>query len=131
MKKKIIIIISIIVIIIPLFIVLYPIITNNKYEKELFELIYQNTEYQDILYLNKDNNHYIIKTKDKLIVIDLNYEEKLSLNINELSESNLELVYRNDNLYYHEKVREEEKIVYNFYDVYTNELSYTTSLGGI
>lgn len=131
MKTKIIIISIILIIIIPLSILLYPVITNNNYEKELLNTIYENTEYKDITYLNKDNNYYIIKTKENVTVLDLNYEEKLSLDINELAESNLELVYRRNNLYYEEKVKEEEKIIYNFYDIYTNELSYTTSLGGI
>lgn len=104
---------------------------NNNYKKELYDIIYQNTDYTGITYLNRDNNYYVIKTKDKLVVLDLNYEEELSVDIKELHESNLELVYRRNNLYYEEKVKEDEKIVYNFYDVYTNELSYITTLGGI
>lgn len=131
MKKKIIIISIILTIVIPLSILLYPVIKNNNYEKELLNIIYDNTEYTGITYINKDNNYYILKTKDKVIVLDLNYEEKLSLNIAELSDSTLELVYRRNNLYYKEKIKEEDKIVYNFYDIYTNELSYTSTLGGI
>jgi len=117
--------------IIPLSIILYPVIKNNNYEKELYDIIYQNTDYKDITYLNKDNNYYIFKTKDKVMVLDLNFEEKISINIEELYESDLELVYRRNNLYYEETVEEDKKIVYNFYDIYTNELSYTTALGGI
>ena len=127
MKKKIIIISIVLILIIPLLVLLYPVITNNNYEKKLFNTIYKNTEYKDITYLNKDNNYYIIKTIDKLIVLNSNYEEKLSLNINEIINSDLEIVYRNNKLYYKEKIKEEEKIIYKFYD----ELSYTTSLGGI
>lgn len=131
MKKKYIILLIILIIIIPLSIILYPVIKNNNYKKELYETIYKNTDYKEITYLNKDNNYYILKVKDKVIVLDLNYEEKLSLDKKELYESNLDLVYRRNNLYYEEKVKEDEKLVYNFYDVYTNELSYTRVLGGI
>lgn len=131
MKKQIIIISIILIIIIPLSVLLYPVITNNDYKKELLNIIYENTEYKDIKYINKDNNYFVIKTKDKVIVLDLNYEEKLSLDINELSESNLELVYRRNNLYYEEKIKEDGKIIYNFYAIYTKELSYTSTLGGI
>lgn len=131
MKKKIIIISIILIVIIPLSVILYPVITNNNYKKELLNIIYNNTEYKDITYLNKDNNYFVIKTKDKVIVLDLNYEEKISLDTNELADSNLELVYRRNNLYYEEKIKAEEKIIYNFYDIYTNELSYTSTLGGI
>lgn len=131
MKKKYIILLIILIIIIPLSIIFYPVIKNNNYENELYEIIYKNTDYKEITYLNKDNNYYILKVKDKVIVLDLNYEEKLSLDIKELYESNLDLVYRRNNLYYEEKVKDDEKLVYNFYDVYTNELSYTRVLGGI
>ena len=98
---------------------------------QIINLIYNNTEYTSITYINKDNNYYIIKTKEKVVVLDLNYEEKLLIDINELADTNLELVYRRNNLYYEEKIKEEGKIIYNFYDIYTKELSYTTSLGGI
>lgn len=129
MKKKII-IISILLIIICLSVLLYPVIRNNNYKNKLYNVIYKNTKYKDITYLNKDNNYYIIKAKNKVIVLDLNYEEKLSVDINKLSESNLELVYRRNNLYYEEKKKEKNKVIYKFYNVETNKLEYETSLGG-
>lgn len=93
--------------------------------------MYDNTDYKEITYLNKDNNYYVIKTNEKVLVLDLNYDEKLSVDINKLKESDLELVYRRNNLYYKEKVREDGKLVYKFYNVETGELEYETSLGGI
>ena len=131
MKKKTIILVVILVIIAPLSIILYPIIKNTNYEKELQNNIYKNTQIKNITYLNKDNNYYIIKTKDKVIVLDLNYEEKISKNIDTLHESNLEMTYRRNNLYYKEKIKEESKIIYKFYNVETGALEYETSLGGI
>ena len=74
MKKKYLICILILIIIIPLFLIIYPINKNNKYQKDLIKDIYNNTNIKEIKYLNKDNNYYIIKTKDKVIVLDLNYE---------------------------------------------------------
>lgn len=131
MKKKIIITIIIIVVIFPLSVVSYPVIKNNNYKEKLLNNIYNNTDIKNITYLNKDNNYYVIKTKDKVIVLDLNYEEKLSLNIEKVKDNDLELVYRRNNLYYEEKIREEDKIIYKFYNALTNELEYETSLGGI
>lgn len=131
MKKRFIIVIIILIIIIPLSIIIYPIVQNNNYEKNLLNNIYQNTNINAITYLNKDNNYYIVKTTEKVIVLDLNYEEKLSVDVSKLQDSNLELVYRRNNLYYEEKIKENDKIIYNFYDIITNELSYTTSLGGV
>ncbi len=130
MKKKYLICILILIIIIPLFLIIYPITKNNKYQKDLIKDIYNNTNIKEIKYLNKDNNYYIIKTKDKVIVLDLNYEEVYNIDLSLLQSSNLELVYRRNNLYYEKKIREDKKITYQFYDVETNDFVYETSLGG-
>ena len=130
MKKKYLICILILIIIIPLFLIIYPINKNNKYQKDLIKDIYNNTNIKEIKYLNKDNNYYIIKTKDKVIVLDLNYEEVYNIDLSLLQSSNLELVYRRKNLYYEKKIREDKKITYQFYDVETNDFVYETSLGG-
>ena len=131
MKKKIIITIIILLIIAPLSIVMYQIIKNDNYKRRLLNNIYDNTDYNNITYLNKDNNYYIIKTKKKVLVLDLNYEEKSSIDIVTLKQNDLELVYRRNNLYYEEKVREEGKLIYKFYNVETGALEYEISLGGI
>ena len=131
MKNKLILIPIIILIILPLLVIIYPIIKNNNYEKELLNNIYNNTNYKDITYLNKDNNYYIIKTKKNVLVLDFNYEEKYSTNIEDLKENKLDFVYRRNSLYYDEKIREKDKLIYKYYNVLTYELEYETSLGGI
>ena len=130
MNKKILIIILIIIIILPIGIIIYPVIENNKYQNKLLDNIYENTSIKNIEYLNKDNNYYIIKNKDKVIVLDLNYEEIYSINTNELIDSNLDLTYIRNNLYYKERKKENNKLVYKYFDVKTNEEVYTTTLGG-
>ena len=131
MKKKIIITVISLIIISTLFIILFPVIKNTRYEKRLLDKIYNNTNYTDIVCLNKDNNYYIIKTKNNVIVLDLNYEEIVLIDLNNIIESDLELVYPRNNLYYEEKIRENGKIIYKFYNVETFELEYETSLGGM
>lgn len=131
MKKKALLVVLIIIIIVPLFVVIYPVIKNNNYEKNMLEDIYNNTDIKDITYLNKDNNYFVLKTKEKVLVLDLNYEEVLSIDVNDIEESSLELVYRRNNLYYEEKIKDGSKITYHFYNVKTNELEYSTSLGGV
>lgn len=128
--KKIIITIIIILVILALSILIIPIIKNKNYREELLNNIYENTDVKKINYINKDNNYYIIKTKEKVIVLDLNYEEKYTLEISKLHNSGLELVYRRNNLYFEEKIKEKEKVIYKFYNVETDILEYETSLGG-
>ena len=128
--KKIIITIIIILVILALSILIIPIIKNNNYRVALLNNIYENTDIQEINYINKDNNYYIIKTIEKVIVLDLNYEEKYTLETSKLHNRDLELVYRRNNLYFEEKKKEKEKIIYKFYNVETGILEYETSLGG-
>lgn len=127
LKKYIIIIIALLLIIISIYI--YPIIKNNNYQKQIQKDIEKNTNIKDINYLNKDNNYYIIKTNEEVIVLDLNYEEVYTLDKNYI-EDNLPLVYRRNNLYYEEKIMKDKTLTYNFYDIETKELAYQIFLGG-
>ena len=130
MNKKVLITILIIIILLIFSIILYPIIKNNNYQKKLLNNIYENTDLKDIKYLNKDNNYFIIKTKDKVLVLDLNHEEVYSISTSEIKKSNLDLSYTRNSLYYKERIRKNNKLTYKFYDIKTNEEVFTSVLGG-
>lgn len=130
MKKKYIIILLTILLISVLIIYIYPTERNNKYKQKLIKDIYQNTTIKDIKYLNKDNNYYIIIAEDKVVVLDLNYEEVYSIDKSKIKDNKKPLTYRRGNIYYEEKIKEKEKLTYNFYNVETEELEYQISLGG-
>lgn len=131
MKKKYIIILSLIItILLVLSIYIYPTEKNNKYKKELINNIYKNTNIKNIKYLNKDNNYYIVKTNNKVVVLDLNYEEVYEIDKNKIKDSTKDITYRRGNIYYEEKIKEKEKLTYNFYNIETEELEYQISLGG-
>ena len=130
MNKKVLITILITIILLIFSIILYPIIKNNNYQKKLLNNIYENTNLKDIKYLNKDNNYFIIKTKDKVIVLDLNHEEVYSISISEIKKSNLDLSYTRNSLYYKERIRKNNKLTYKYFDIKTNEEVFTSVLGG-
>lgn len=130
MNKKVLITILITIILLIFSIILYPIIKNNNYQKKLLNNIYENTNLKAIKYLNKDNNYFIIKTKDKVIVLDLNYEEVYSISTSEIKKSNLDLSYTRNSLYYKERIRKNNKLTYKYYDIKTNEEVFTSVLGG-
>lgn len=130
MKKKIIILVIILLLIlISMFlIILIPPIKNNNYQKELLDNVYKNTKLKNISYLNKDNNYYVIKIDNKGIVLDLNYEEVFSKEIEE--EKDLPLVYKRNNLYYEEKIRKKKSLKYNYYSTDDLSLIFSSSVGG-
>lgn len=130
MNKKVLITILITIILLIFSIILYPIIKNNNYQKKLLNNIYENTDLKDIKYLNKDNNYFIIKTKDKVLVLDLNHEEVYSISTSEIKKSNLDLSYIRNSLYYKERIRKNNKLTYKYYDIKTNEEVFTSVLGG-
>lgn len=132
MKKKLTIIICIIllILIIPLIVMIYPISKNNKYYKKIKDNIMNNTSIKDIIYTTKDNNYYIVKDNEYVYVLDLNYDIIYQKEISSIKESDLELTYTRNNLYYKEIIREKEKLIYNYYDVNNMEKSYTLSVGG-
>lgn len=130
MSKKSVFILLMVFIVLILGIYIYPSIKNDNYQKRLISDIYKNTDIKDIEYLNKDNNYYVVKDSDKVIVLDLNYEEVYSIDKSKLKDNDLDLVYRRNNLYYEEKIRDGDNLTYNFYNIDNNELAYQVLLGG-
>lgn len=130
MSKKSAFILLMVFIVLILGIYIYPSIKNDNYQKRLISDIYKNTDIKDIEYLNKDNNYYVVKDRDKVIVLDLNYEEVYSIDKSKLKDNDLDLVYRRNNLYYEEKIRDGDNLTYNFYNIDNNELAYQVLLGG-
>lgn len=128
-KKKILILIGILFLIaIIFFLIIIPPIKNDNYQKKLFNNIYENTNLKKIDYVNKDNNYYIIKIDNKVIVLDLNYDEIYSKE--NIRESNLPLVYKRNNIYYEEKIRRKASIEYNYYSTDKDELVFSSVVGG-
>lgn len=130
MSKKSVFMLLMVFIVLILGIYIYPSIKNDNYQKRLISDIYKNTDIKDIEYLNKDNNYYVVKDRDKVIVLDLNYEEVYSIDESKLKDNDLDLVYRRNNLYYEEKIRDGDNLTYNFYNIDNNELAYQVLLGG-
>lgn len=130
MSKKSLFILLMVFIVLILGIYIYPSIKNDNYQKRLISDIYKNTDIKDIEYLNKDNNYYVVKDSDKVIVLDLNYEEVYSIDKSKLKDNDLDLVYRRNNLYYEEKIKDGDNLTYNFYNIDNNELAYQVLLGG-
>ena len=121
MSKKSVFILLMVFIVLILGIYIYPSIKNDNYQKRLISDIYKNTDIKDIEYLNKDNNYYVVKDRDKVIVLDLNYEEVYSIDKSKLKDNDLDLVYRRNNLYYEEKIRDGDNLTYNFYNIDNNQ----------
>lgn len=112
-------------------IIAIPCINNDKYEQKILKSIYDNTNIKNINYVNKSNNYYIIKNDTKAIVLDLNYDIIKELPLINLYQSNKPLSYRKGNLYYEEKERTQNSLIYKYYNAENYEYAFEITVGGI
>lgn len=111
----------------------YVVNKNNKYINTLEKEIKENYKInKDIKYLNKTNLYYIILTTDNLIVLDNKFNELLKDDTSKLYnfKKEHEIVYRLNKVMYETKKISKEKIIYEYYDIYTGELIDTLNIGG-
>lgn len=122
MKKLIIIIILFAFIF--LFFVVSSIYQNDKYQNDIYGEIVSNYKIdEDIVYFNKSNIFYIVKTESKIIVLDNNFDNVYEIECSKiLPQDNYEIVYKDNTIIYEEIKRYENKIVYNYYSVLEDKL---------
>lgn len=132
MMKKII-AIFVVIFLVVMFSVFFVVSSNNNYLDDIEKEILNNYDLKDdIKYLNKSDLYYIILTNKNLVVLDKNYNEILKEDIDNIKLLNkeYEIVYRLNKVMYEVKNVSDNKIVYDYYDIYTNELIDSLQIGG-
>lgn len=104
---------------------------NGDYNKKLFDDVYSNSNIKNINYVNKSNNYYIVKNDEEIVVMDLNYDKINSVNVSDIYDSNLDIVYRRGNIYYEEKINDKDKLIYKYYNINNGEFVFDITVGGI
>lgn len=118
MKKLILLLIACILI---FFIAIVFIVNNNlAYKSDLLKEISKNYHHE-VLYANKYGNNYIIKTKDKIVVLDKEYKEITSENIEEVKKLDYEIVYKKNIIMYQKTETKDKNILYTYYDIKTGQ----------
>lgn len=133
MKRKILYLVGIILFILVLVFIsiIYPVMRNEDYNKKLFDDVYSNSNIKNINYVNKSNNYYIVKNDKEIVVMDLNYDKINSVNVSDIYDSDLDIVYRRGNIYYEEKVNDKDKLIYKYYNINNGEFVFDITVGGI
>ena len=125
MKKIIKLLALVIIIILTITIIMFSLINkNNKYLNSITKDIKSNYKLKsDITYSNKYGNYYIFTTSTKVIVLNKEFEEILSNDIDILdkNKNNYELIYKNNKLMYEETILKKSKLTYKYYDAKTYE----------
>lgn len=99
---------------------------------DIKDKISKNTNIEDISYVNKYDNYYIVKNSDYVYVLDIEYKEIDKISIDKLydNDKDYDLIYIDNELLYMNDYNDKEGLVFKYYDVYTYELVDEVMVGG-
>ena len=103
---------------------IYLVNNNKNYLNNTINNIKENYKLdEEITYLNEYNHYYIFTTKTRVIVLNNEYEEVLneSIAIIKEKEDNQELIYKTNKYMYEETTRDDNELIYKYYDATTKE----------
>lgn len=128
MKRIIIIFLSITFIL--LILLLY--ITNDNYYNNISKSIKDNYANINLYYVNKYNDYYIFLSDENYGVLDGEYNEimLISKSLVHDNTNNYDVIYEDNKLMYQEEVLDKDKLMINYYDIYTYQLDKTITIGG-
>ncbi len=128
MKRIIIIFLSITFIL--LMLLLY--ITNDNYYNNISKSIKDNYANINLYYVNKYNDYYIFLSDENYGVLDGEYNEimLISKSLVHDNTNNYDVIYKDNKLIYQEEVLDKDKLMINYYDIYTYQLDKTITIGG-
>ena len=128
MKRIIIIFLSITFIL--LMLLLY--ITNDNYYNNISKSIKDNYANINLYYVNKYNDYYIFLSDENYGVLDGEYNEimLISKSLVHDNTNNYDVIYEDNKLMYQEEVLDKDKLMINYYDIYTYQLDKTITMGG-
>ena len=127
MKRIIIIFLSITFIL--LILLLY--ITNDNYYNNISKSIKDNYANINLYYVNKYNDYYIFLSDENYGVLDGEYNEimLISKSLVHDNTNNYDVIYKDNKLIYQEEVLDKDKLMINYYDIYTYKLDKTITMG--
>ena len=122
-----------IIIVIGLFLLVVGMLSNDKhYEKNMIKNITKETKIKDIKYINKYDNYYIVMDKESLYLINDKYKIISELNKKLLydNKKKYDIIYKDNIFMYFNDYIEDDKLIYEYYDIYTYKLLDKIVLGG-
>jgi hypothetical protein len=104
---------------------------DNKYIDNIKDNIYKNTELDEINYINKYDNYYIVRDKKYVYVFDMKYNEIVKIDNILVYENkkNYDIIYKDDIVMYSHEYYKKNILYCDYYDLYKYTLIKTVSLG--
>jgi len=130
MKKVVrIFILIIFVIFVSIYIMIY---IDNKSINNIEKYIIKNTDINDIEYINRYGDNYIVKDKKYLYLFNNKYDEIDRLDIKKVynNKKNYDIVYRDNLFMYMDNYNDKYGVRFKFYDIESYELVDEVLVGG-
>lgn len=130
MKKVVISFISIILVI--FIMILYMVSSDDKNSLSLESILKDKIDISEINYLNKYNDYYLVEDSNYLYLIDKEYKiiSKLEIELIHKNINNYAIIYEDDKIYYLNDYIDDDKMVYEYYDIYSYEMIKQVLVGG-
>ena len=120
------------IIIVILGLVFYINYNDKSYFGSIKKEITNNTDIKEIKYINVYNNNYIVLNDEYLYLVDDKYN--IILEVEEFliheNRNNYDIIYNDNRFMYLNDVYQDNKLVYEYYDIYTYELIKKVIVGG-
>lgn len=110
-----------IVLLFALFFCLLCFVVGN-YDDYLINEVSNKTKIKDIVYVNKNNYHYVVLTNDKVYVFDDKYKLVLEKERGNINYNKYDIVYKRNVLMYEEESMNTYYLVYSYYDIEDEKL---------
>ncbi len=110
-----------IVLLFALFFCLLCFVVGN-YDGDLINEVSNKTKIKDIVYVNKNNYHYVVLTNDKVYVFDDKYKLVLEKERGNINYNKYDIVYKRNMLMYEEESMNTYYLVYSYYDIEDGKL---------
>lgn len=105
---------------------------DNRYFNGLKKEIFDNTEINNIKYINKYDGYYIVKDNEYIYLFNSNYDEitKIKISLVYDNKNKYDIVYRNKTIMYMDNYKNKDGVVFKYFDIYTYELVDEVFVGG-
>ena len=112
--------------------IMFMIRNDNRYYNRIKKIIEEECKIDNIIYINKYNDYYIVKDKEYLYLINSEYRIISEIYNNLLYENkeNYDIIYDDEVFMYMDDEYIDDGVIYRYYDIYSYELINEIKVGG-
>lgn len=105
---------------------------NNRYYDKIKKIIEEECKIDNIIYINKYNDYYIVMDKEYLYLINSEYRIISEIDNNLLYENKekYDIIYDDEVFMYMDDEYIDNGVIYRYYDIYSYELIDEIKVGG-